>query len=144
VQRAVLQVFALTAYSRSLRLIQESRSRTVASVDPLNLFTFHQLKERTMPHRKSPATKPHSKQSNQMGQSSGDKRQQGAAGSSRQGGSGSMSMKRQQTAQDVGKTQDDELVAGRRSTRRSDDLEVEEDVERAGLTRDDDSDIESR
>ena len=98
-----------------------------------------------MPHRKSPATKQHSKQPNQsrqMGQSSGGKRQQGASGSSRQSGSGSTSMKRQQTAQDLGKTQDDELDAGSRSTRRSDDLE--EDVERGGLMRDDDSDIESR
>jgi len=97
-----------------------------------------------MPHRKSPATKQHSKQLNQsrqMGQSSGGKRQQGASGSSRQSGSGSMSIKRQQTAQDVGKTQDEEL-AGPRSTRRSDNFQ--EDVERGGLTRDDDSDIESR
>ena len=100
-----------------------------------------------MPHRKSPATKQHSKQPNQsrqMGQSSGGKRQQGASGSSRQSGSGSMSIKRQQTAQDVGKIQDEELAAGPRSTRRSDDLEAEEDIERSGLKRDDDSDIESR
>jgi len=53
-------------------------------------------------------------------------------------------MKRQQTAQDVGKAGDEELAAGSRSTRRSDDLEADEDVERSGLTRDDDSDIESR
>jgi len=79
-----------------------------------------------------------------MGQSSDAKRQQGASGSSRQSGSGSTSMKRQQTAQDLGKTQDDELDAGSRSTRRSDDLEAEEDIERSGLKRDDDSDIESR
>src|SRR5438874_2521227 len=102
-----------------------------------------------MPHRKSPATKQQSKQPNQsrqMGQSSGAKRQQGASGSSRQSGSGSTSMKRQQTAQDLGKTQDEASAAGLgdRSTRRSDDLEADEDVERRRLTRDDDSDIESR
>ena len=99
-----------------------------------------------MPHRKSSARQ-HSKQPNQskqMGQSSGGKRQQGASGSSRQSGGGSPSMKRQQTAQDVGKIQDEELAAGPRSTRRSDDLEAEEDIERSGLKRDDDSDIESR
>ena len=100
-----------------------------------------------MPHRKSSARQ-HSKQPNhqskQMGQSSGGKRQQGASGSSHQSGSGSMGMKRQQAAQDVGKTQDEVLVGGPRSTRRSDDLEGEEDIERSGLKRDDDSDIESR
>ena len=99
-----------------------------------------------MPHRKSSARQ-HSKQPNQskqMGQSSGGKRQQGASGSSRQSGGGSPSMKRQQTAQDVGKIQDEELAAGPRSTRRSDDLEAEEDIERSGLKRDDDSDVESR
>ena len=97
----------------------------------------------------SSAAKPQSHQSNQskqMGQSSGAKRQQGASGSSRQSGSGSTSIKRQQTAQDLGKTQDEASAAGVRghSARRSDDLEADEDVERDGLTRDDDSDIESR
>ena len=99
-----------------------------------------------MPHRKSSARQ-HSKQphqSKQMEQSSSGKRQQGASGSSHQSVSGSMGMKRQQTAQDVGKTQDDELAARPRSTRRGDDLEAEEDIERSGLKRDDDSDIESR
>jgi len=79
-----------------------------------------------------------------MGQSSGGKRQQDASSSSHQSGSGSTSMKRQQTAQDVGKAGDEELAAGSRPARRSDDLEADEDVERRGLTRDDDSDIESR
>ena len=100
-----------------------------------------------MPHRKSSATKQHSKQPNQskqMGQSSGGKRQQGASSSSHQSGSGSTSMKRQQTAQDVGKAGDEELAEGPRSIRRSDDLEADEDVERSGLRRDDDSDIETR
>jgi hypothetical protein len=99
-----------------------------------------------MPHRKSSARQ-HSKQPNQseqMGQTSGGKRQQGASGSSRQGGSGSTGMKGQQAAQDVRKTQDEELAAGPRSTRRSDDLKADDDVERGKLTRDDDSDIESR
>jgi hypothetical protein len=140
-----------------LRLIQESRSRTTASVDPFNPFHLFQYKERTMPQRrssgesrrKSSAAKQHSHQPNQskqMGQSSGAKPQQVGSGSSRQSGSGSTSMKRQQTAQDLGKTQDEASAAGVRghSTRRSDDLEGDEDVERAGLTRDDDSDIESR
>ena len=80
-----------------------------------------------MPHRKSSARQ-HSKQPNQskqMGQSSGGKRQQEASGSSRQSGSGSTGMKGQQAAQDIGKTKG-------------------QDVERGGLTRDDDSDIESR
>jgi hypothetical protein len=102
-----------------------------------------------MPHRKSSATKQHSKQPNeftQMGQSSGGKRQQAASGSSRQSGSGSTRMKRQQTAEDLGKTQDEGSAAGLHghSARRSDDLVADEDVERGGLTRDDDSDIESR
>jgi hypothetical protein len=79
-----------------------------------------------------------------MGQSSGGKRQQEASDSSRQSGSGSTGMKGQQAAQDIGKTQDEELAAGRRSTRRSDDLESDEDVERGRLAGDDDSDIESR
>ena len=99
-----------------------------------------------MPHRKSSARQ-HSKQPNQskqMGQSSGGKRQQGASSSSHQSGSGSTSMKRQQTAQDVGKAGDEELAEGPRSIRRSDDLEADEDVERSGLRRDDDSDIETR
>lgn len=99
-----------------------------------------------MPHRKS-STRQHSKQPNQskqMGQSSGGKRQQGASGTSPQSGSGSMGMKRQQTAQDVGKTQDEDLAADPRSTRRSNALEAEDDIERSGLKRDDDSDIESR
>ena len=53
-----------------------------------------------------------------------------------------MSAKRQQTAQDLEKTLDEDSATG--STRRSDDLEANEDIERAGLRRDDDSDIESR
>ena len=82
-----------------------------------------------------------------MGQSgSGGKRQQGAAGSSRQSGVGSTSIKRQQSAQDIGKMQDEVPATGvrGRSNRQRGDLEGEEDIERPITHTDGDSDIESR
>jgi len=68
-----------------------------------------------------------------MGQSGGT-RQQGTLHPPRQGGSGATSTKRQQSAQDV--RRDDESETSRlRSNRRSDEMHSDEDIERAGLTR---------
>jgi len=83
-------------------------------------------------------------ESRQMGQSGSGtgRRQQGTMHPPRQSGTGTTSVKRQQSAQDVERA--DEAETGRHtSNRRRDEVQSDEDIERAGLTRESGIDDES-
>ena len=69
-----------------------------------------------------------------MGQSGSSRRQQGTLHAPRQSGGGTTGIKRQQSAQEVERG-DEADTARRGSNRRSDEISADEDIERAGLTR---------
>ena len=86
-------------------------------------------------------------ESKQMGQSGSGRRQQGTLHPPRQSGSGTTGMKRQQSAQDMQRTDESEMNR-MGSSRRENEVLTDDDIERAGLTResglDDDANNESR
>jgi hypothetical protein len=118
---------------------------------------FNQRKERTMAqkrsssgsrHGSSSSSRQHAQQSEskQMGQSGTGRRQQGTLHPPRQSG-GASGVKHQQAAQDTGR-HDESAMSRQGSHQRGEDVMSDEDIERAGLTResglDDDSENESR
>ena len=98
-------------------------------------------------HSSSSSSRQHTQQSGskQMGQSGTGRRQQGTLHPPRQS-RGATGMKRQQAAQNAQRSDDSEM-ARYGSTRRKDEVMSDDDIERAGLTREsglDDEDSESR
>jgi hypothetical protein len=79
-----------------------------------------------------------SRQHTQQGssrQSHGARSQQGTLHVPRQSGSGATSAKRQQSAQDVTRAGESEMMARDESNKRRKDVMSDDDIERAGLTR---------
>lgn len=74
-------------------------------------------------------------ESKQMGQSGSSRRQQGTLHPPRQSGTGTTSVKRQHTAQDVQRADESEMRRPDANRREDDILTDDEDIERAGLTR---------